>query len=205
VSRSDAIQSLVAASILHSASALVGEAGDLPTMSQIADAVGIGRATLYRYYPTREDLMRALGDAALTRTRAQLDQAEIDTVDFPEALARVASVLVEARAEYAVLERAVVKQDKRKVDRKIGAPIRALFSRGLADGSLRPDLSEAQHLELFKHILMAAIKMTSDSQIAPGEAAAIAASIFLNGALVEPVPTPPGTVPGTGHERLATC
>jgi TetR/AcrR family transcriptional repressor of mexCD-oprJ operon len=196
VSRSDAIQTLVAASILKNASALVGEEGDLPTMTQIADAVGIGRATLYRYYPTREDLMRALGDAALTRTRAKLDEAQIDTVAFPEALARVASVLIEARAEYAVLERAVVKQDKRKVDRKIGAPIRALFSRGLAEGSLRPDVSEAQHLELFKHILMAAIKMTSDSRMEPSQAADLASSIFLNGAL---------TTARAGDERLSTC
>jgi TetR/AcrR family transcriptional repressor of mexCD-oprJ operon len=183
VSKGAAIQTLVSTSILEAASALVAEQGDLPTMSDIAAAAGIGRATLYRYYPTRHDLMHALGQAAVTETAARLDEAELETAPFAEALARVTRVLIDARAQYAVVERAIVTQDKRRAERLIAAPIRALFARGLGEGDLRPDITQAQHLELFKHLLMAANRMVADSELRSEQAAALVISVFLHGAL----------------------
>ena len=38
------------------------------TFIEIAEAAGIGRATLYRHFPTREDLIRALSLAAIEAT-----------------------------------------------------------------------------------------------------------------------------------------
>jgi TetR/AcrR family transcriptional repressor of mexCD-oprJ operon len=183
VTKGAAIQTLVASSILAAASALVAEQGDRPTMGDIATAAGIGRATLYRYYPSRHDLMHALGEAAVTETARRLDEAQIDTAPFPDALARVTQVLIDARAQYAVVERAIVRQDKRRAERLIATPIRALFARGLADGSLRADVTQAQHLELFKQVLLAANRMVADSELRPDQAAALVISMFLHGAL----------------------
>jgi AcrR family transcriptional regulator len=183
VTKGPAIQTLVASSILAAASALVAELGELPTMTDIAQAAGVGRATLYRYYPSRHDLMHALGQAAVTETARRLDEAKIETAPFAEALTRVTAVLIDARAQYAVVERAVVRQDKRRAERLIAAPIRALFARGLADGSLRQDITQAQHLELFKHMLLAANRMVSDAELRPDQATALVTSVFLRGAL----------------------
>jgi AcrR family transcriptional regulator len=55
------------AALLKAAAALVGEGGiDLP-YDEIALAAGVGRATVYRHFPTREALSRAIIDAALDR------------------------------------------------------------------------------------------------------------------------------------------
>jgi AcrR family transcriptional regulator len=40
------------------------------SLSEIADAAGVGRATLYRYFPTREELIRELSIQALDETDA---------------------------------------------------------------------------------------------------------------------------------------
>lgn len=55
------------AALLEAAAALVGQGGiDLP-YDEIALAAGVGRATVYRHFPTREALSRAILDAALDR------------------------------------------------------------------------------------------------------------------------------------------
>ena len=37
-------------------------------MAEIAEKAGVGRATLYRHFPTRDDLIRALALASLSQT-----------------------------------------------------------------------------------------------------------------------------------------
>jgi AcrR family transcriptional regulator len=58
------------AALLEAAAALVARGGvDLP-YDEIALAAGVGRATVYRHFPTREALSRAVIDAALDRWEA---------------------------------------------------------------------------------------------------------------------------------------
>jgi AcrR family transcriptional regulator len=58
------------AALLEAAAALVAQRGiDLP-YDEIALAAGVGRATVYRHFPTREALSRAILDAALDRWEA---------------------------------------------------------------------------------------------------------------------------------------
>ncbi len=60
------------AALLDAAAALVGQCGvDLP-YEEIALAAGVGRATVYRHFPTREALSRAIVEAALDHWDAVL-------------------------------------------------------------------------------------------------------------------------------------
>ena len=77
MTRSAAIQDRVAATILDVAADLLARGGEPPSMSDVAAAAGVSRATLYRYFPTREQLLQALAATALDATITRLAQASL--------------------------------------------------------------------------------------------------------------------------------
>ena len=69
--------------ILEAAVALVSEQGLLTlTMSQIAEETGIGRATLYKYFPDVETILRTWHEGQITRHLEQL-RAASDGINDP--------------------------------------------------------------------------------------------------------------------------
>ncbi|MEV5575699.1 helix-turn-helix domain-containing protein [Spirillospora sp. NPDC052269] len=53
-------------------------ADPIASMAQLAEAAGVSRATLHRHFATREDLLRALGEASARRWEESQDAADID-------------------------------------------------------------------------------------------------------------------------------
>ena len=123
-------------------------------MNDVADAAGVGRATVYRYFPNRDALVQALFEDALEDMAVRLDEAEIDRVPVAEGIARTARALVGASSKYAFLsheaEQAAWSVEGGKVDECLGIPIRALLRRGIDDGTLRGDWSDTETSRLFR-------------------------------------------------------
>jgi AcrR family transcriptional regulator len=65
MTRSPALRDHVATGLLETAANVLADRGEAAGMSDIAEAAGVARATLYRYFPNREALRSALLDAAL--------------------------------------------------------------------------------------------------------------------------------------------
>ena len=101
--RSPALRDRIATGILDAATAVFSIRGDATSMGDVATAAGVSRATLYRYFPTREELVRALRASALRNARARLDQADLNSVPVPDALARLTRALVTTGAHYTVV------------------------------------------------------------------------------------------------------
>ena len=59
-----------AAAILDAAAHVFSEQGTAANLADVAAAAGVSRATLYRYYPNREALLKALGAHALNGSPA---------------------------------------------------------------------------------------------------------------------------------------
>jgi AcrR family transcriptional regulator len=174
-----ALQDRTAAAILEAATRLLAERGDA-TMADVADAAGVGRTTLYRYFPTREDLIESLRAAALAEAAERLAAAGLATCEPGEGIARAMRALLTVGDRYVVLtrERAA---DPRVAERRLGRPIRKLLVRARSAGMLRADLPDAVLLAGFGGALSAGIRLMSRDGFGLEDASAYATRLFLDG------------------------
>src|SRR3954470_14404404 len=90
-----ALQQRVAAAILDGAAQLFASDGDQASMNEVAEAAGVARATVYRYFPNREALLDELAQTAVRDVEARLTSARIDAVAPEEAVARAVRALAD--------------------------------------------------------------------------------------------------------------
>lgn len=178
------LQDRVVAGILDAAAAVLAERGDSVSMAEIASAIGVGRATLYRYFPNREALLGGLAEAAFTELCQRIADAEVDTVPVADGIARLTRGFLAAGDKYAALANTRKDQlgDSDALDQHVAAPIRDLLRRGVDDGTLRDDLSVTVLFEMYTGLLEHALNMLLRREIGSEQAAATVTTMFLNGA-----------------------
>jgi TetR/AcrR family transcriptional regulator, mexCD-oprJ operon repressor len=182
MARSAAIHDRAVEVIIDAAADLLAQGGEPPTMSEVAAAAGVARATLYRRFPTREQLMQALSTSARDVTAARLAEADLDAVPVPEALARVARVIAAGASKYAALiSRFGLSDYGGDAEQQIGTMIGRLLQRGLDDGTFRGDLTVDELGFLFGQLLQAAARMTAERVAGVEKAAALVTTVFLQG------------------------
>ena len=191
MARSTAIHDRVAEAILDAAADLLAGGGEPPSMNDVASAAGVARATLYRHFPTREQLLQALSTAARDATATRLAEADLDAVPVPEAIARLARVVAAGGSKYAALiSRFGVSDYASDAEQQIDTMIRALLQRGLDDGTFRGDLTATELQFLLGQLLQAAARMTAEHLAGVEKAAALVTSVFLTGTQNRAEPAP---------------
>src|SRR4030088_1680919 len=120
-----------AAAILDAAAHVFSEHGTAATLADVAAAAGLSRATLYRYYPNREALLKALAAHALTELASRLNDAGLERATVKEAIERLARAIVAIGDRYAVLAGEQCSPDEADAERLVGAALRAGFARGI--------------------------------------------------------------------------
>lgn len=73
------------------------------SLQEIADAAGVGRTTLHRHFPTRQALMGAVAEHALTEYARVMDDCEFDEATAPEVLERLSKEVMALAVAYALL------------------------------------------------------------------------------------------------------
>ena len=174
-----ALQRRVSAAILEAAARVLAADGDQASMLDVAAAAGVGRATVYRYFPSRQVLLDELADVALERAGERLTAASLDKVPAAEAISRAVRALVDVGDYFVVLERERVRPDAARLEAQVGARLHAVLDRGQATGEIRDDvpaswLTEAL-LGLVVNILVAPRLLGSEDTIAA------ITSLFLDG------------------------
>jgi TetR/AcrR family transcriptional repressor of mexCD-oprJ operon len=175
-----ALQERVATTILEAAAHVLVARGEQASMSDVAAAAGVARATVYRYFPNRQALLDELASAAVRGAGDRLVSARIDEIPVLEGLRRAMRALVEAGDGFIVLARARPRTDDEDFERRVGGPIRALLERGQSDGEIRGDIPS----EWLTDALIGIVASVQSSPLRRGREDTVAAmtSIYIDGA-----------------------
>lgn len=133
--------------IVETTARLVGEHGlRAVTMSQIAETTGIGRATLYKYFPDVEAILREWHQRQITRHLQYLAEIRDDTADPSQRLQAVleafAFISRQSRGHHDTELAAFFHRDHQvaHAQRKVRNMIRDLIIEAAATGEVRDDV-----------------------------------------------------------------
>ncbi len=123
------------------------ERGPGAPLDEIARQAGVGVATLYRHFPDRAALMRAVALDLLNRVTAAAKAALAEETDPFQALARYLHVALEQRISAVmpalVAETTLQDTEMMAARDRSAEPIQAIIDAAQAAGSLRPDVAFA--------------------------------------------------------------
>jgi AcrR family transcriptional regulator len=154
---------------LDTTAALVAEHGlRSVTMSQIAEEAGIGRATLYKYFPDVEAILLAWHERQVAGHLAYLAEVRDQAGNAAERLEAVLEAYALISHEHHGTELAALLHRGEHVARaqqQLGDFIRDLLSEGAESGDLRDDVAPGELASYCLHALTAAGSLPSKAAV----------------------------------------
>jgi TetR/AcrR family transcriptional repressor of mexCD-oprJ operon len=175
-----ALQQRVATAILDGAAHLFATGADQASMNEVAEAAGVARATVYRYFPNREALLDELAQTAVRDVDARLASARIDEVSPDEGIARAVRALVDMGNLFVVLTRERQRSGSDQFQRGLVDPLRRLIERGQAGGDIRDDITGARLTESLIGLIVG--MLTSTPPLGREDMTATITGLFIDGA-----------------------
>ena len=170
------------AAILDQAAKVLADHQESASLADIARAAGVARSTLYRYFPSREELLQALVEQASRELQARIREAEIDTLPFSEAIARVTRGFIATGTKYVALANLWPKPTK-SAEPEVNDPLLRLFERGIKDGSIRGNLQARVVLGIYGDMVQGAILRAAKDYNGMEQSSAAVLDVFLKGIL----------------------
>lgn len=162
-------------------------------MEQLAQAIGISRATLHRMFPNREAIVEAVLALALESSRQAIDSAAIDEGPADEALRRLVATFMPNAVLYLFLQSAHQERCG-QADTWLAEfepnrqRVLALFRRGQEEGCLRVDLTAQWMHDATSALLFEAAHSVREGRLAAADAVDSVLSVLLDGARRRPAP-----------------
>lgn len=148
-------------------------------LEKIAEAAGVTRATLHRYYNSREALMEAT-EVELCR----LTQAIIDEADHDDPLQQLQAVIMKSAglgSHFHFLMHAREHAPKfQKVEHQLAGLIDAVRQQGF----IRPDVPTTWVIHVYYGIMAASWRALSEGSVAPKQIPELAWQTFISGLFV---------------------
>jgi AcrR family transcriptional regulator len=159
------------------------------SMAEIARRAGVVRATIYVHFPTREDLVAAVTERALTEAAAAIDAAEPNRDDPAVALQRVVASTWRTLGRYhalvAINTSTLTSEQLHQSHGAVLHQILPLIERGQATGAFRPDVPTTWHLSMLMALVHAGSAELRAGRISPADAEAAVVGTVL-GAITAP-------------------
>jgi AcrR family transcriptional regulator len=163
------------------------------SMAEIARRAGVVRATIYVHFPTRETLIDAVTQRAITEVGAVIDLAEPERGDAADALRRVLALTWRELDHYHALVAITTQLPHAEVRSKhhaVLARLEPLIARGQRDGSFRSDVPASWHLSMLMALIHAASAELRAARIADAHAERALVDTVLGAVSVRPVAQP---------------
>lgn len=179
-----ALQRRVASAILEAAAQTLAHRGSEASMTDVAAAAGVARATVYRYFPKRQVLLDELAAVAVADAGARLVAARLDNLDAREAVERAIRALVEVGDALVVLARERVRPDPAQFEHELAAPLRQIFERGQQNSELRNDVPASWLADALVGLIVGVLRSTPS--LGREDTISGLATLFLDGARRRP-------------------
>jgi AcrR family transcriptional regulator len=143
-------------------------------MGEVAESAGLARATLYRHFPSREELVRTILAQAYDEFEAVVATARLDEGPPLEGLRRLIDGIIEVGDRYRFLLAVQVDEPKgdtrRKREDRMRMPVLALIERAQRNGQLGSELTPLWATQTLAALIDAALHAINDGQMTPPEA-----------------------------------
>jgi AcrR family transcriptional regulator len=158
------------------------------SMAEIARQAGVVRATIYVHFPTRESLIDAVTERAISEVTRVVEAAEPQRGEAADALARIVTAAWRALGRFHALVAVNTRLPQDELHRRhepLLAMLEPLIARGQRDGTFRPDVSATWHLSMLLALVHAASAQLRAGRMPADEVeAAVVATVL--GALCPP-------------------
>jgi TetR/AcrR family transcriptional repressor of mexCD-oprJ operon len=175
-----ALQDRVSSVILDAAARVLAVSGQHASMSDVAVKAGVARATVYRYFPTRQALLDRLEEVAIGDARSKLVAARIDKVGPEEGVRRAVRALLDVGDYFVVVARERRVSDTHRFSREITGPLRRVLDRGQAAGDIRGDIPTSWMVETILSLVTTVV--ASPSRMGRDDTVELIIGLFFDGA-----------------------
>ena len=183
--RRQALQERVAAAILEAAARVLAVGGEQASMNDVAAAAGVARATLYRYFPSRQALLDELARVAAAEAGARLASARVEEVAAEEGVRRAVRALIETGDPFTVVARERVRPDPEQFEEHVLEPLRRLFEQAQSAGEIRDDIPSSWLTDALVGLVVSVL--SSRPVLGREDTIAVVSALFLDGARPRPV------------------
>ncbi|NNN18955.1 MAG: TetR/AcrR family transcriptional regulator [Acidimicrobiaceae bacterium] len=158
--------------ILDQVAQVLSDGGLSMSMSEVAEAAGVGRATLYRYFPNRQALLDSISARAIADLAKLIAGPGGSPLQTKESLARISRAVL-AKAGMALMfmrERILV--DRVALEETFIGPLNKMIEDGQKAGVFAQDISSRSVTFFFLGLLRAGIVLVAEGYITEEESAA---------------------------------
>ncbi|MCI5047224.1 MAG: TetR/AcrR family transcriptional regulator [Aquisalinus sp.] len=145
-------------------------------LSDIAERAGVGRATLHRYFASRDDLIQALAMTAVEEMDEAAEVAMKDARSYSEALKAIVSAFIPLGDRYSFLMREPLEESTALAEEfeRQAEETRQLIEKTKKEGLFDPAVPTDWLVQAFDHLLYAGWESVRTGQTTPRQAADLA-------------------------------
>jgi TetR/AcrR family transcriptional repressor of mexCD-oprJ operon len=151
-------------------------------MNEVAAHAGVGRATLYRHFPSREDLMAAIKAQARDEAVTAVERCPVDDRPALDCIESIVREVIELGDRYRFISswRADGEADREPRER-IAAALRAAVDRGQRRGEITRSVPPEWAVTVIRSLMLAALEELSEGTMSDRDAERLVKRIVRQG------------------------